>query len=202
MSNQQGGLYVVSAQKATAVGHSVTGYFTSSTDLNLVIAKGNSLEVHTLTPEGLQGVTTVPIYGRIASLKAFRPPNSDKDLLFILTEKYKFCVLEFDESTGGLVTKANGDASDRVGRPAEAGQIALVDPSSSMFAFHLIDGHLKVRCLTLALRNNLHASSTSSQEESKRNLTEILYYNTDYAYCSNWYASGGVQRPFGGAQSH
>lgn len=66
----------------------------------------------------------VPIYGRISVLELFRPPvrasarcggfrvlrrRSDrvlcaqgeaKDLLFILTERYKFCVLEYNAATG------------------------------------------------------------------------------------------------------
>lgn len=43
----------------------------------------------------------VPIFGRISVLKLFRPREERKDLLFLLTERYKFCVLEFDETTGG-----------------------------------------------------------------------------------------------------
>ncbi len=43
----------------------------------------------------------VPIFGRISVLKLFRPREERKDLLFLLTERYKFCVLEFDETKGG-----------------------------------------------------------------------------------------------------
>lgn len=109
-----------------------------------ICSKGTRLEVHTLREDGLQGLLDVPIWGRVAALKLFRPAGQPKDLLFILTEKYKFCVLEYNEETGELITKANGEVSDKVGRPAEVGQIALVDPASSLFAFHLIDGHLKI----------------------------------------------------------
>lgn len=42
----------------------------------------------------------MPIFGRISVLKLFRPQGCDKDLLFLLTERYKFCVLEYDEATG------------------------------------------------------------------------------------------------------
>ena len=74
-----------------------------------------------------QGVADVPIYGRVATLKLFRPPvrpsvrsiyvashtvvlsrhkmcagaqGADRDLLFLSTERYKFCVLGYDEVTG------------------------------------------------------------------------------------------------------
>ena len=65
----------------------------------------------------------VPIYGRICVLEAFRPPvrnsmliyvgpdatssgapcavqGEDKDLLFIMTERYKMCFLEYDSANG------------------------------------------------------------------------------------------------------
>lgn len=48
-------------------------------------------------PLALQGVIDVPIYGRIASLQLFRPKDAAKDLIFLLTEKYKFCVLEYNQ---------------------------------------------------------------------------------------------------------
>ena len=48
----------------------------------------------------IQGLVDVPIFGRISVLKLFRPRGERKDLLFILTERYKFCVLEYNEATG------------------------------------------------------------------------------------------------------
>ena len=39
----------------------------------------------------------IPVYGRISVLKLFRPKNLEKDVLFVLTERYRFCVLEYVE---------------------------------------------------------------------------------------------------------
>jgi len=36
-----------------------------------------------------------PLYGRISVLKLFRPKRLEKDVLFVLTERYQFCVLEY-----------------------------------------------------------------------------------------------------------
>jgi len=44
--------YVVTAQKATAVTHSVTGNFTSSTDINLIIAYVHRARVRWAVPDG------------------------------------------------------------------------------------------------------------------------------------------------------
>lgn len=48
----------------------------------------------------MQGTLDVPIYGRISVLKVFRPKGAKLDLLFLLTERYKFCVLSYDNATG------------------------------------------------------------------------------------------------------
>ena len=110
---------------------------------------GASFSLH-LTPQPKnsptfsQGVVDVPIYGRVATLRLMRPPGERKDLLFVCTERLKFCLLAFEESTGALVTRAAGDASDRVGRPADAGQLGAVDPRCRAIALHLYDGLLKI----------------------------------------------------------
>lgn len=67
--------YIVSAQKPTVITHAVVGNFTSPNDLNLVLAKTNRVELLSITPSGLKPFREVPIFGRIATVKAFRPPN-------------------------------------------------------------------------------------------------------------------------------
>jgi len=85
----------------------------------------------------------VPLYGRISVLELFRPESFEKDILFILTERYKFCVLEYTKG-GELQTLANGDLSDKIGRPSESGHIGIIDKKCSMIGLHLYDGFFKV----------------------------------------------------------
>ncbi|CAD7703040.1 unnamed protein product, partial [Ostreobium quekettii] len=66
------------------------------------------------------------------------------DLLFILTERHKICVLQYDAATGELVTKANGDVGDKIGRAATNGPIGIIDPECRLIGLHLYDGLLKV----------------------------------------------------------
>lgn len=135
--------YVVSAHKPTAVTHSVTGNFTSPTDINLIVSKCTRLEIHTLTAEGMLPLLDVPIYGRIVTMELYRPVGEQQDLLFLSTEKYKFCVLGYDAKTGEIVTRANGDIQDRIGRPADIGQIGIIDPDCRVIGLHLYDGLFK-----------------------------------------------------------
>ncbi|KAG6404983.1 hypothetical protein SASPL_132562 [Salvia splendens] len=116
--------YVVTAHKPTNVTHSCVGNFTSPQELNLIIAKCTRIEIHLLSPQGLQGET--------------------QDLLFIATERYKFCVLQWDAETGEFITRAMGDVSDRIGRPTDNGQIGIVDPDCRLIGLHLYDGLFKV----------------------------------------------------------
>lgn len=86
----------------------------------------------------------VPIYGRIATLELFRPHGEAQDFLFIATERYKFCVLQWDCETSELITRAMGDVSDRIGRPTDNGQIGIIDPDCRLIGLHLYDGLFKV----------------------------------------------------------
>lgn len=136
--------YVVTAHKPTNVTHSCVGNFTGPQELNLIIAKCTRIEIHLLTAQGLQPLLDVPIYGRIATLELFRPHGEAQDLLFISTERYKFCVLQWDAETSELVTRAMGDVSDRIGRPTDNGQIGIIDPDCRLIGLHLYDGLFKV----------------------------------------------------------
>ncbi|XP_047333166.1 DNA damage-binding protein 1-like [Impatiens glandulifera] len=136
--------YVVTAHKPTNVTHSCVGNFTSPQELNLIIAKCTRVEIHLLTPEGLQPLLDVPLYGRIATLELFRPHGEAQDLLFIATERYKFCVLQWDPEASEVITRAMGDVSDRIGRPTDNGQIGIIDPDCRLIGLHLYDSLFKV----------------------------------------------------------
>eukprot|EP00281_Chroomonas_sp_CCMP1168_P025534 CAMPEP_0206228886 /NCGR_PEP_ID=MMETSP0047_2-20121206/9404_1 /ASSEMBLY_ACC=CAM_ASM_000192 /TAXON_ID=195065 /ORGANISM="Chroomonas mesostigmatica_cf, Strain CCMP1168" /LENGTH=1100 /DNA_ID=CAMNT_0053652151 /DNA_START=70 /DNA_END=3372 /DNA_ORIENTATION=+ len=136
--------YVVTAHKPSNVNLSATGNFTSPTELNLIVAKCNRLVIYTLTPDGLQPVLDTPIYGRIATLELFRTTGAEKDSLCLTTERWKFCVLEYDADTRELTTKAMGDLQDRIGKPVDSGQVAHIDPNKKMVGLHLYDGLFKV----------------------------------------------------------
>lgn len=57
------------------------GNFTSPTDLNLLVAKVTRLEMYLVTPEGLRPMKEVGLYGRVAKMKMFRPPVSEKNVI-------------------------------------------------------------------------------------------------------------------------
>lgn len=136
--------YVVNSHKPTAVHHSIVCNFTSSSDRNLIIAKGNHIEIQTLVDHGLCPVLDVGLFGKITALDFYRPMNSTQDVIFILTEKKHFSVIGFDSVKKKLITRASGNVKDRVGRDIESGQKGFIDPNNSMIAMLLYEGLLKV----------------------------------------------------------
>ena len=88
---------------------SVSGNFTSSSDINLIMAKTTRLEIHLITPDGLRPLLDVGVYGRIAVVKLFRPQGEKQDLMLVVTERYRVMVLGYDSQKSEIVTRAFGD---------------------------------------------------------------------------------------------
>lgn len=148
--------YIVTASRASAVNHCLTGNFSGPDDMNLITAKQSKIEISKITPEGLQPMLEVGVYGNIDTLKLFRMPGSNKDLLFMLTTKYHVAILEAVEGsqpdTIDIVTRRSGNVADPASRQAETGNIVIIDPASKMIALRLYDGLLKI--IPLDNKNN------------------------------------------------
>ena len=138
--------YVASAQPATMVRMSLCCNLTGAGEgKDLVIAKKNTIEVRQLEGDGLITVITAPLNGRIGAMNAFRPPNEDRDLLFVLTTPRDcYCVLGYNPVTKNFVTRYTADVSDKVGRKLEQGSQVIVDPDSRVIGMRIYDGLLKV----------------------------------------------------------
>ncbi|TPX30298.1 hypothetical protein SmJEL517_g06115 [Synchytrium microbalum] len=152
--------YVVSAHKASAVSLAVKGNFTGPNDLNLILAKGSNFEINLVAEDGLRKLLDVPLYGRIAVLELYRPAGRKTDLLFISTERYRFCVLSWDPDTSEIITEAMGDLVERTGRQADQGCAAAVDPKCRVIAVHAYQGILKIIPM-------LHAGNTKGWVSSR-----------------------------------
>ena len=137
-------LYVATTKKPTVVSNSIVCSLTSLQDRNLAIARGNQLEIHTLTSNGITPEKSFTLNGRITSLKKFRYGGSGQDVLFILTAKKHFTVLAWDNQTKNPIVKATGNLKDRPGCDLEFGHFVLIDPENRMIAVLVHEGQLKV----------------------------------------------------------
>ncbi|XP_063367200.1 DNA damage-binding protein 1 [Cydia amplana] len=174
------GNYIVTAQKSTAVTSCITGNFTSPTDLNLLVAKVNRLEMYLVTPEGLRPMKEVGLYGKVAKMKLFRPPHETKDLVFLLTARYNAMILEWRTGTNGeleVVTRAHGDVSDIIGKPSENGILAVIDPQARVIGLRLYDGLIKIIPLD---KDSMELKAVSLR------LEELTVFDAEFLYgCAN-----------------
>jgi DNA damage-binding protein 1 len=136
--------YVVTSQRPTAISHAMVCSFTGPDAKNLIVSKGNRLEIHNITAEGISSVTEFVIYGTVASLDHYRLSNDRQDMIFVLTAKKYFCVLRYDAEHGKIVSRATGCVRDRIGRDSELGPSAFMDPENRMIAMSLYERHLKL----------------------------------------------------------
>ncbi|KAI6206956.1 hypothetical protein M3Y94_00974300 [Aphelenchoides besseyi] len=135
--------YIVSAQKPTVVNGCVVGNFRKEDTQDLIISRINRIEMLLLTEDGLKQYREIPVFGRIAVIQAFKPPNETLDSLLILTCKYHLAILSFD-ANGNCHTRASGSVSDKVARQSEGGILASIHRKTGLIALRLYDGLLKV----------------------------------------------------------
>ena len=105
--------YVITSQRPTAVSHAIVCDFTGENSNNLVISKGNRIEIHNANAEGVTPVIEFGLYGTVSSLTHYRPAGMVQDVLFILTAKKYFCVLGYDPDLHKIINRAMGCVRDR-----------------------------------------------------------------------------------------
>ncbi|UJR27073.1 hypothetical protein I4U23_008375 [Adineta vaga] len=138
--------YVVTVQKPTEITALATGYFTSSIELNLIVAKNTHFEIYIIGSDGLKLVKDVCIYGRIKILKCFRLPCMNKDVLFILTEKCHGMILDCqktDNEPYEILTKCHGLLED-TGKVSTHSPFCTIDTKHGLILLHILEGILKV----------------------------------------------------------
>ena len=136
--------YIATSLRPTAVNVAICCHFSGTNDQNLIIAKGNRLELHKLTPDGLQPMLDVGIYGRIVALAPYRTALATQDSVFVLTDKKLFCALTFDLQTRKLASRATCNLRDKVGREMENGSLAITDPANRVVCVFIYEGVMKV----------------------------------------------------------
>lgn len=173
--------YVVTANKASAVTNSVSGNFLGPNEVHLITAKLSRIEISKASPEGLKTVHEVGLFGRIDSIKSFKQQGCDKDLLFVLTNKYHVSILEFIEGpqsdTIDVVTRKSGNIADPASRPAEGGNIVMIDPNSKMIGLRLHDGLLKVIPIEKNKSAELEAFNIRMEEINISDIAFLHGYN-------------------------
>ncbi|CAF0930077.1 unnamed protein product [Brachionus calyciflorus] len=172
------GIYMVSAQKPTAVTHSVLGRVTSPTDLNLIICKNSLIEIYKATAEGLKFLKQIAIWGVVDTLNTYRGKHDKKDNLLVITAKYDIIVLTCEMNQNGtleVVTKSHGCVKDTIPRQSSTHMITIVDNTRNLVAIKCYDGILK----TFSLNSDNKQLNLSSLRMIDLNVIDLIFLKNE-----------------------
>ena len=108
--------YISSIRKTSSVEICLKCFFINEEIPNLLLSKGNTIEIYDLSKEGLVLNKILNLYGKIVVLLNF-PSSPDintnhKDNIFILTEKLDYCVLSYDKISNVINTLFTGSIKE------------------------------------------------------------------------------------------
>lgn len=133
--------YCVSAKKASVVVESVVGNFTGHENVNLIVARGNRIEVQLVSPEGLKNVCEIPIYGQVLTMALVKCKRDKRHSLVVVTEKWHMSVLAYRD--GQVITRAAGSIADQTGRAAD-NMFSLTIHRNGLIAIRAFEGSVKM----------------------------------------------------------
>lgn len=153
-------LYVATTHRSSAVSSALVASFTAPNESNLIVTRGNVIDVLVMSPEGLQTLSSISIFGNIVKLDKYRSNACGTDSLFVLTGKHQFIILVWEVSSivggGKIIVKATGNLNDSssgiiLGKESENGPMVFVDPESRMIGVLVHEGQIKVWLSILSL---------------------------------------------------
>lgn len=148
-------LYIATTQRSTSVTSSIVCSFCHDNDHNLIIARGNYLEIYSFDSNGLVLIKSFPLYGKITKIQKYRPNSLKKDLVFVLTAKHNFIIIGWDESKQQLNVHTTGSLNDNCGKEVEDGHILFIDPDNRMIGIIVKEGQMKVFKMIIKMSMNL-----------------------------------------------
>ncbi|KAJ2887982.1 hypothetical protein FB639_000949 [Coemansia asiatica] len=135
--------YVVSAHKSSSVVAAVSGSFVSSTEQNLIVARGNRLQVFRQHQDTLELLGEHSVNGQLHHVEFFQPLDRSTGLLLIVSSKQQFAVVSWDVTQRVMVTESTGGFNERTGRSGTRTLVA-VDWQSRVFAISAYQGIVHV----------------------------------------------------------
>ncbi|RDA95124.1 hypothetical protein CP533_2167 [Ophiocordyceps camponoti-saundersi (nom. inval.)] len=173
--------YVAPIHKPTSIRHALRIRFLSSDHDDLVLAKANQLEIWRLSGEGMVLLHTKIIYGTISMMQKLRPKDSDKDVLFIGTDRMQYFNVTWNPNTNQLdtVEQPYDDTTELYMRHSQSQNKCLVDPSGKFMAMHLWEGVLNVFRLP-PRKGNGHTSRLVRLDQVR--LTELWIKASTFLY--------------------
>ncbi|CAG9324331.1 unnamed protein product [Blepharisma stoltei] len=153
--------YLASAHKSSAVATSLVCNFTSPEDRNLIVAKGNRIEIHTLTEENIIPIQEFSLFGIVRFIEKLHP-QTGSDSLLIVTDPYNLSLAVFENSK--LCLKESVSLKEKLSLRLEYFPFATLDPHQRAFCMHIYKGLIRI----IGIKSNftIGVSFNSRIEES------------------------------------
>ena len=137
-------------RKGTAVSHSQSGNFTGLDLPDLLVSRGNRIDIYKVKVSGeLIEVASIPLNGRVAYMQLLKRPGLT-DTLFISTTKCKIAHLSWDPATGSVVSHATGSINEFCSRRCANGeQIGDLSPDGRLICLGVYRCELHFVCVGL-----------------------------------------------------
>ncbi|EHA52810.1 hypothetical protein MGG_16867 [Pyricularia oryzae 70-15] len=138
--------YIAPIHRSSSVRHALYIQLLAGEEPSLVLAKTNRLEIWRRTDEGqLKLEHSQSVFGKIVMLQAVRPKDSETDMLFVGTDRFKYFTAEYDPDTRELVTRqAISDLGEQFVREVSSRNRCIVDPSGRYMVLLLWSGIMHV----------------------------------------------------------
>ncbi|XP_015373328.1 PREDICTED: DNA damage-binding protein 1-like [Diuraphis noxia] len=148
------------------------GFFISPTQLNLIVAKLNCIEIYLINECGLLLLSEMELNGKIEIMKVFRPKNKNVDLVFVVTAEYNAMILEFTQASNKIeiMTKGHCNVFDHFGIATEF--MAKIDPNAKIVMLKLFEQMFKI--IPLDKEGELEVYSITMEETNVQDF-DFLY---------------------------
>jgi DNA damage-binding protein 1 len=185
--------YIGILNKSSTVSHSITcNFLNTQSKLNLVLAKGNIIEIYDITKEGLESIPYLNIYGNIILLEKIQEANNDN--IFVLTDDLEFMILTYNKTKNEVVCIEKANIKEDIGNRHE-GILYAFDHNS--FDFVILSAYKNIFKVVM-LRNRSKVADYSIRYDYDEALALFPIHVEDSLKTFSKRASFGFLRVGGG----
>lgn len=175
--------YLAPIHRPTSVRHALKLSLLAPEEECLALAKANTLEIYSQTPDGLLLSYTQSLYGKVTMLERLRPPHSDLDHLFVGTDRYMYFTVSWDSHKRRLRTeKTYQDQADKTSRDSQTDDRCLIDPTRRFMALLLFDGIVTIIPISQRVRKKPISDSVFLGDPVPARISDLFIRSAAFLY--------------------
>ncbi|GAB7362694.1 hypothetical protein MBLNU230_g3002t1 [Neophaeotheca triangularis] len=160
--------YVAPIHRPSSVKHAIKLSFLSPGSEDLIVAKGNRIEIYSSNPDAPDQLVCLhkkSIYGKVNLFEKIRPATSPTDHLFVGTDRLHYFTLSWNPQARELKTeKSAADVFEKAARDSQTGDRVHIDPSNRFMALYCHEGIMNIIPITQANKGKGKRRPTDTAE--------------------------------------